>query len=67
MQQGPSPSKLQEINKSRVTSLQPARGEKGRDACFTSMVHYIKLFALPFAGTGQDKHTTAGGRESVFC
>lgn len=55
------------MNKSTVTSLQPVRKEKGRDARFISAVHYVKLFALPFAGAGQDKHTTAGGRKSVFC
>lgn len=37
--------------------------EKPRDACFISVVHYIKLFAPMFAGTGQEKHTTAGGRK----
>ena len=42
-----------------------AQGERGRDTCFMSVVHYIKLFAPAFADTGQDKQSTAGRGKSV--
>lgn len=45
--------------------LQSVHEKKGRDACFISTVHYMKLFGPPLA-EGQDKHTAAWGRKSIW-
>lgn len=46
-----------------MTSLKPVVKKRDQDPCFTSMVHYIKLFAPTFLGAGQEKHTTAVARK----